>query len=324
MLFEEMNPSDRIYVSGHNGMVGSAICRKLLKYGFGNPKLGGCLLTANKKELNLKNTIEVEDWFSKNKPEIVISAAARVGGIQAHRNFPADFLLENLKIQNNLIENSYKVGVKRFLFIASSCIYPFNSNELTNENSLLDSKIDFDNQWYGIAKIAGIKACDAMKIQYDFDAISVVPTNLYGPGDHFHPEKSHVIASLIRKFVLAMKDNHEIVTCWGSGESTREFLHVDDLAEACIFLLNKWFPKKEELNYINVGSGIDTKIKELANLIKIESGFKGRIEWDLNMPEGKSRRAFDLKKIREMGWEHKIPLKDGLIESIKFFKKNYL
>ena len=229
--------NEKIFIAGANGMVGQSIKRKLIQSGYGSKDHDGLILNPSREELDLLNYNHVENWFNKNKPTVVILAAAKVGGIQANNNMPADFILENLKIQTNIIENSWKTNVKRFLFLGSSCIYPKYAKQPITEESLLTNSLEPTNQWYAIAKIAGIKLCESLRIQYNFDAISLMPTNLYGPGDNYHPENSHVMASLIRKFYIAAKESIPSVTCWGSGKPLREFLHVDDLSEAALFLL---------------------------------------------------------------------------------------
>ncbi len=252
---------NKIFIAGHKGMVGSAITKNLKNNGYLN------LLTANRSELDLTDLNMVNNWYKLNKPEVVIIAAAKVGGILANSKFPTQFLLDNLKIQNNLIEGAWVNGIKRLLFLGSSCIYPKFAAQPIKEESLLTDSLENTNQWYAIAKIAGIKLCEALNLQYGFDAISLMPTNLYGPGDYYNPENSHVIPALINKFDNAAKNNFKKVVCWGTGSNFREFLYVDDLADACRFVLENWKPKKEEIKYLNVGTGKDMQIKKIAEII---------------------------------------------------------
>ena len=315
---------NKIFVAGHKGMVGKAIMRQLKKQGFQN------IVYVTKKELDLRNEIEVANWFRINKPDLTILAAARVGGIFANDTYPSDFLLDNLKIQNNIIESSFRNDVNRLLFLGSSCIYPKFSPQPIKEEYLLSNSLEPTNQWYAIAKIAGIKLCEALRIQYGFDAISVMPTNLYGQGDNYDAEKSHVIPGLIRKFHNAKKNNIDSVNCWGTGTPRREFLYVDDLADACIFLMKNWdptspnSPKKEgneNLYFLNVGTGIDIEIKDLANLIPKIIGFKGNINWDTSKPDGTPRKLLNTERINNLGWAPKTSLKEGLVKTIDLFQK---
>ena len=265
-----INKSDQIFIAGHKGMVGSAIKRSLENRNYRN------LLTPNRNELDLLDFNSVKTWFKRHKPSLVILAAAKVGGIHANNRYPADFILENLKIQTNVIENAWMNNTKRFLFLGSSCIYPKFSKQPIKEEHLLTGALEITNEPYAIAKIAGIKLCSSLKKQYGFDAISLMPTNLYGPGDNYHPLNSHVLPSLIRRFHNAKLKNEKFVKCWGTGSPLREFLHVDDLGEACLFALEKWDinnkntfkdSKGDKLPFLNVGTGSDVSIKELANLI---------------------------------------------------------
>jgi GDP-L-fucose synthase len=310
-----INKSDKIYVAGHRGMAGSAIYWALNKAGYSH------LLTSTRAELNLLDEAAVQAWFELNKPNVVVVAAAKVGGILANNNFPADFILENLKIQTNLIETAWRHGVRRLLFLGSSCIYPKFAEQPIKEEALLSGPLETTNQWYAIAKIAGIKLCEAMRKQYGFDAISLMPTNLYGPGDNYHPSHSHVIAALLRRFYEAKQSNAKRVTCWGSGLPRREFLHVDDLAAAAVFCLENWNPSNidspknrngEPLHYLNVGSGTDLTIKELAQLIAHTVGFKGLIEWDSSKPDGTMRKLLDGSQLQNLGWNASISLTEGL------------
>ena len=307
--------SDKIYVAGHRGMAGSAICRAFSKAGYSN------LLTSPRADLNLLDEAAVKYWFEINKPNVVVVAAAKVGGILANNNYPADFLLENLKIQTNLIETAWRSGVQRLLFLGSSCIYPKFAPQPIKEESLLTGPLEATNEWYAIAKIAGIKLCQALRKQHGFDAISLMPTNLYGLGDNYHPSNSHVIAALLRRFYEAHQINAASVTCWGSGTPRREFLHVDDLAAAAVFCLKNWDPSSieapkdqsgEPLHYLNVGSGSDVTIKELAELIAEKIGFKGLINWDISKPDGTPQKLLDVDQLQSMGWSASISLAEGL------------
>ena len=314
-----LEKKDKIYVAGSNGMVGSAICRLLNKKGYKTTKNN--LFTPSRDELDLTNINNVEKWFENHNPEIVIIAAAKVGGIVANMTMPVDFLLENLKIQNNLIETSWKFGVKRLVFLGSSCIYPKLSNQPIKEDYLLSSDLEETNQWYAIAKIAGLKLCQALKNQYGFDAISLMPSNLYGPKDNYHPNHSHVMAALIRKFYDAKIKNKKEVVCWGTGKPLREFLHVDDLAEACFFLLKNWLPSINNspldingspLNWINVGCNFEISIKELAFKISHMMNYEGKILWDSDKPDGTLRKKLDTSYINKLGWEAETDLDKGI------------
>ena len=320
-----INKKDLIYVAGHNGMVGAAITRFLQKNSYDN------LLLPNRKDLDLLDTIEVKNWFQKNKPEVVILAAAKVGGIEANKNYPGDFILENIKIQTNIIENSWKSGVKRFLFLGSSCIYPKLAKQPLKEEYLLTGQLEPTNEPYAIAKIAGIKLCSALKKQYGFDAISLMPTNLYGPGDNYNLKSSHVMPALIRKFYEAKLKNKSEVICWGSGAPKREFLYVDDLAEAAIFILenissesvpnNKFSLNLDSL--INVGTGFDISIKNLAEIIAKELNYKGNIRWETNKPDGTPRKLLDVSQLKNLGWQAKTSLEKGINLTIKNFEKEF-
>ena len=322
------NQTSKIYVAGSTGMVGSAICRILDRHGI-NSKNKNLLLTS-RKELDLTNTVKVNEWFSHNKPDVVIIAAAKVGGILVNNNQPVQFLLENLKIQNNLIEASFQFGAKRLLFLGSSCIYPKFAEQPIKEEYLLCDSLEETNQWYAIAKIAGIKLCDAYRQQYNFDAISLMPSNLYGPKDNFDINSSHVMASLIRKFFEAKFYNHDSVLCWGTGEPLREFLFVEDFAEACIFVLKNWFPGKENspkdiygksLTRLNIGSDFEITIKELAKKISNIVGYEGQIIWDETKPNGTPRKKLDISRIESLGWNPRTDLDSGIRESIDNYQK---
>lgn len=320
-----ISPSDRIFVAGHRGMAGSAICRALLRKGYCQESEGGSLITVGREDLDLLQANNVHTWFAKNKPTVAVLAAAKVGGIQANNNYPADFLLQNLKIQTNVIEAAWANGVRRFLFLGSSCIYPKYAEQPIREESLLTGSLEPTNEWYAIAKIAGIKLCDALRAQHGFDAISLMPTNLYGLGDNYHPSNSHVIAALLRRFSIAVKERADCVTCWGSGSPKREFLHADDLGDACVFVLENWDPSScdaprdhtgKPLTFLNVGCGTDLSIKELANLIATSSGFQGEIKWDTSKPDGTPRKLLDVSRLQSLGWKAKIPLDKGIASVI--------
>lgn len=314
-----ISKKDKIFIAGHNGMVGSAIHKCLIENNYEN------LLTVSKIDLDLRSEKDVIEWFKKNKPDVVIIAAAKVGGILANNNQPVNFFLDNIKIQNNLIETAWKEGVRRLLFLGSSCIYPKYATQPITEESLLDGSLEPTNEFYAIAKISGIKLCEALRKQYNFDSVCLMPTNLYGPNDNFHPENSHVIPSLLRKFHEAKFHNKSSVSCWGTGNAMREFLHVDDLAEASKFVLEKWDIKVESksmnpiLNFLNVGTGKDISIKDLALMIAKITSYKGRIEWDTTKPDGTPRKLLDISKIKELGWEPKINLEKGLSDTYKDF-----
>ena len=325
-MTKKISLGDKIFVAGSSGMAGSAICRMLVKSGYGQPKNNGLLLTPKRKELNLLNYSQVNKWFIFHKPKVVILAAGKVGGILANSSQPADFLLENLKIQTNVIEAAWKSGVKRLLFLGSSCIYPKYSKQPIQEDYLLEGELEPTNEPYAIAKISGIKLCESLRKQHGFDALALMPTNLYGPGDNYDPNNSHVMASFIRKFVEAGKNSDKTVECWGSGDPLREFLHVDDLGNACISALEKWNPddddapkdnKGEKLFYLNVGSGEEISIKDLTNKIAFMTGFKGSIIWDRDKPDGTFRKVLDNSRFKFTGWEPKIKLEKGIKEVIK-------
>ena len=318
---------DRILIAGSEGMVGRSIRRALLKKDYGE-KGGGQILGISRKQLDLSDQKEVQNWFKKNKVDVVIIAAAKVGGILANKSYPTEFLLENLKIQNNLIENSWRFGVRRLLFLGSSCIYPKFSSQPIKEEFLLSSQLEESNQSYAIAKIAGLKLCESLNKQYKFDAISLMPTNLYGEGDNYHDEDSHVLPALIKRFHKAKKDSLREVKCWGTGSPFREFLHVDDLADAVIFALEQWdtfsenSPKDSNGNilyWLNVGTKEEITIKELAYTVSKIIGYEGKIIWDKTKPDGTPRKKLDISVLKKMGWEAKICLEKGIEKTFKSY-----
>ena len=326
-----MNLNEKIFLAGANGMVGRAIKKALLKKGYGKQSLGGIIFSPAKKQLDLLNYNALEDWYRENKPTIVIIAAAKVGGIFANSEKPYDFIFENLKIEANIIELSRRFQVKKILFLGSSCIYPKFSKQPIKEEYLLNSSLEATNQWYSIAKIAGIKLCESLYIQYRINAISLMPCNLFGPGDNYDLSTSHVLPALIRKFQTAKNTNQDEVICWGTGEPLREFLYVDDLAEACIFALNNWDitsqeapldEKQKKLTWLNVGSGKEISIKHLAEKISYLIGYKGKIVWDKDKPDGTPRKLLDTSRIRSLGWEPKLSLENVIKLAIKDIYKS--
>ncbi len=329
---KKINLEEKIFVAGAFGMVGSSVCRNLKISGYGDSSKGGEIFTTSRKELDLLDSAKVSEWFQSKKPSIVIIAAAKVGGIYANQTYPADFIFENLKIQTNLIEASWKNGVKRLLFLGSSCIYPRFAPQPIKEESLLTGSLESTNEAYAIAKISGIKLCQALRKQYDFDAISLMPTNLYGTGDNYNQKNSHVMPALIRKFCEAVKSSKQEVTCWGTGKVMREFLHVDDLGKAITFALEYWDPilnteKNDDFlssTILNVGTGKDIKIEELASIIAKKVGFKGIINWDKSKPDGTPRKLLNVEKLKKLGWEPKISLDEGINKTIQEFREIYL
>ena len=327
-----LNKNQKILVAGGNGMVGSAIKKELLREVYGQHNYSKNLFAPSKSELDYSNFANVFEWFEKNKPDVVIIAAAKVGGINANNKCPADFLLNNLKIQNNLIENAWKNKVKKLLFLGSSCVYPKFSEQPIREESLLKSDLEPTNEWYAIAKISGIKLCQALKKQYNFNAISLMPTNLYGTNDNYDLNSSHVFPALIRKFFEAKKTNQPSVTCWGDGSPLREFLHVDDFAKSCLYALEKWniddsqAPKddnNEKLHWLNVGSGYEISIKDLAEKISSAIDYKGTINWDDSFPNGTPRKILDSSRFNKFGWIPKIDIDKGIVKTMKSFEKEF-
>jgi GDP-L-fucose synthase len=301
-----MEQTSKIYISGHRGMVGSGLERKLRKEGYNN------FITRTSSELDLRNQQAVNDFFEKEKPEYVILAAAKVGGIHANNTYRAEFIYDNLMIEANIINASYLNKVTKLLFLGSSCIYPKMAPQPLKEEYLLSGYLESTNQPYAIAKIAGIEMCDSYRAQYGCNFISAMPTNLYGTNDNYHPENSHVLPALIRRIVLAKKNNEATVTIWGTGTPRREFLHVDDLADACYFLLQNY----NEQSLVNIGFGNDISIKELAELIVAEVGYEGQLVFDITKPDGTPRKLMDTSKINTLGWKAKISLEFGIKKTI--------
>ena len=308
-----MEKNDKIYVAGHRGMVGSAIHRKLLKEGYTN------IITRTSAELDLRSQQAVTDFFAAEKPDYVFLAAAKVGGIVANNTYRADFLYENLAIQNNVIHNAYLNEVKKLMFLGSSCIYPKLAPQPLKEDYLLTGTLEETNEPYAIAKIAGIKMCDAYRDQYNCNFISVMPTNLYGYNDNYHPQNSHVLPALIRKIHEAKTNNVNEVVVWGSGSPMREFLFADDLADACFFLMQTY----NEPHLINIGTGHDLTIKDLALLIKGVLGYDGELVFDTTKPDGTPRKLMDVSKLHSLGWKHQVELQEGIALAYQDFESRY-
>jgi GDP-L-fucose synthase len=301
-----MEKTEKIYIAGHRGMVGSGLERKLRKEGYNN------IITKTSSELDLRNQQAVNDFFLKEKPEYVILAAAKVGGIHANNTYRAEFIYDNLMIEANIIHAAYLNKVTKLLFLGSSCIYPKMAPQPLKEEYLLSGYLESTNQPYAIAKIAGIEMCDSYRVQYGCNFISAMPTNLYGTNDNYHPENSHVLPALIRRIILAKKNNEPNVIIWGTGTPRREFLHVDDLADSCYFLLQNY----NEQGIVNIGCGTDVSIKELAELIVAEVGYEGELVFDRTKPDGTPRKLMDTSKINELKWKAKIGLKEGINKTI--------
>src|SRR5437588_4397329 len=308
-----MKPSDKIYVAGHRGLVGSAIMRLLRSRGFNQ------LITRPRFELDLRDQSVVRSFFAQEKPDIVVLAAARVGGIKANSNAPVEFLIENVEVQNNAISAAYESGVRKLIFLGSSCIYPKLAPQPIRESALLTGPLEPTNEAYAIAKIAGIKLCQAFAREYGANFISAMPTNLYGPGDNFDLETSHALAALLRKAHEAKMSGAGEMIVWGTGEPRREFLHVDDLAAAVLFLLEKY----DAPEIINIGCGEDISIRELAELICDVVGFRGELKWDRSKPNGTPRKLLDVSKIKKLGWQPTISLRDGVARLYEWFLDNY-
>ncbi len=307
-----MELTSKVYVAGHRGLVGSAITRRLKELGFQNQ------VARTRKELDLANRDAVQRFFSSERPEYVFLAAARVGGILANSSLPTEFLLDNLAIQNNVIDVAYRYGVRKLLFLGSSCIYPKFAEQPIREQALLTGALEPTNEWYAIAKIAGIKLVQAFHREYGFNGISVMPTNLYGPGDNFDPVTSHVLPALLRKFHEAKIASSSQVVVWGTGKALREFLHVDDFADAAVFLMQKY----DSPEIINVGFGEDIEIGELARLISSIAGFSGEIVFDTSKPDGTPRKLLNSERLRDMGWRPKIRLEEGIRRTYEWFVAN--
>lgn len=302
----------KIYISGHKGMVGSSCWKLLKKEGYNN------LIGRTSNETDLRNQNQVFKFIESEKPDVIINAAAKVGGILANDSYPYQFLLDNMLIQNNLIQSAHELNVKKFIFLGSSCVYPKLAPQPLKENYLLSQPLEPTNQWYAIAKISGIKLCESIRLQFKKDFVSLMPTNLYGPNDNFNLTTSHVLPAMIRKFHNAKKNNHSEVELWGSGNPLREFLYVDDLAHAVLFALKNVLPE----NLYNVGTGMDISIKNLSEIIQKEIGHKGNVIWDKNKPDGTPRKLMDVSKMNKLGWKYKYDLKIGIKTTYKWFLKN--
>lgn len=307
-----MKKETKIYIAGHNGMVGSAIWRALNAKGYTN------LIGVSSKELDLRNQQAVKDYFAQEKPEVIIDAAARVGGIMANADFPYSFIMENMQIQNNLIDTALQSGVEKFIFFGSSCIYPKLAPQPLKEEYILTNALEPTNEWYAIAKITGVKACQAIRKQFNRDYVSLMPTNLYGTHDNFDLNTSHVLPAMIRKFQEAKENNNASVTLWGTGTPMREFLFVDDMAAAVVFALENQLP-----DYLyNIGTGVDLTIKELAKTIQKIIGHQGEIIWDSSKPDGTPRKLMDVSKMHNLGWKHKVNLEEGIKKTYNWFLEN--
>lgn len=307
-----MNKNAKIYIAGHNGMVGSAIWRTLVAQGYTN------LIGMSSASLDLRNQETVRDFILKEKPEVIIDAAARVGGILANNDYPYQFIMENMQIQNNLIDAALQTGVEKFIFLGSSCIYPKLAPQPLKEEYLLTNELEPTNEWYAIAKITGVKACQAIRKQFGKDYVSLMPTNLYGTHDNFDLNTSHVLPAMIRKFHEAKENNNAPVTLWGSGTPMREFLFVDDMSEAVVFALENKLP-----DYLyNVGTGEDLTIKQLAETIQKITGHQGEIIWDSTKPDGTPRKLMDVAKMHDLGWKHKVSLEEGIQKTYNWFLEN--
>ena len=324
-----INKNNRILVAGSKGMVGNSIYRKFQERikEFNNESV---LFAPKREELDFSIYSQVENWFKKNKPNIVIIAAARVGGIYANKTYPFEFILENLKIQTNLIEISKNYGVENLLFLGSSCIYPKFASQPIQEEDLLNGSLEKTNEFYALAKIAGIKLCEALNIQYGFNYLCLMPSNLYGPGDNYHPLNSHVLPALIRRISEAKEKNLTSITCWGTGSPLREFLYVEDLADACLFVMEKWDKKNRDLikdsfgnslYLLNVGSNFEISIKDLALKIAELIDYEGEIIWDKDKPDGTPRKILDSSRLRNMGWLAKTDLDKGIKLTIESYRK---
>jgi GDP-L-fucose synthase len=308
-----LNKSEKIFVAGHRGTVGSALIRRLESEGFSN------LLVRDRSKLDLRNESAVAKFFTEERPDVVILAAAKVGGIKANKDFPVEFLLQNLQIQNNVIDSAYKIGVRKLLFLGSSCIYPRSAPQPIPETALLSGPLEPTNEAYAVAKIAGIKLCQAYSRERGANFVSAMPTNLYGPNDDFDLDTSHVLAALLRKAHEARLRKDSKLVVWGSGTPRREFLHVDDVASACLLLLEKY----DSPEIINVGFGEDISIRELAELVCDIVGFDGELAWDTTKPDGTPRKLLDVTRLRALGWKPSIPLREGITRTYEWYKANY-
>ena len=308
-----MQKTTSIFVCGHRGLVGSALVRTLQSQGFTN------ILTRTHSELDLQNQSAVEEFFKKEKPEYVFLAAAKVGGIYANNTYPAEFAYSNMQIQCNIVNSSYKNNVKKLLFLGSSCIYPKHAPQPMSEGSLLTGPLEETNKAYALAKIAGITMCQSYNRQYGTNYISVMPTNLFGPNDNYHPENSHVLPALIRRFHEAKENNAPNVTIWGTGSALREFLYADDLADACIYLMQNY----DDGEIVNIGSGEEVSIKHLALLVKDAVGYSGELKFDTSKPDGTPRKLLDCTKLHSLGWKHRIAIKDGLKTAYEDFRSRW-
>ena len=302
----------KIYIAGHNGMVGSECLNTLKNAGYNN------LIYKSFNELDLRNQNKIYNFINKEKPSIIVNAAAKVGGILANDSKPYDFIMDNLLIQNNLIDSAFKLNIEKFIFLGSSCIYPKFSKQPIKEEYLLTGDLEPTNQWYAIAKISGVKLIESLRKQHNCNYTALMPTNLYGPNDNFDLKSSHVLPSMIRKFHEAKKNNSKVVKLWGTGSPKREFLHVNDLAKAVLFLIENDY----DSHIYNVGSGIDLTIKKLAQTVKKIIGYNGKIYWDLNKPDGTPRKLLDSSKIKDLGWKHEINLNDGIKSTYNWFLNN--
>jgi GDP-L-fucose synthase len=308
-----LDRNKKIFIAGHQGLVGSALCERFGAAGFKN------IITRTRSELNLEDEAAVKHFFSAEQPNYVIVAAAKVGGILANSTYPADFLVCNLRIQNAIIANAYEFGVEKLLFLGSSCIYPKFAPQPILESALLTGPLEPTNEWYAIAKIAGIKLCQALRIQHGFDAISAMPTNLYGPRDNFHPQNSHVLPALIRRFVEAKEQNLREVVCWGTGNVQREFLHVTDLADGCLHLMDNY----SGLEIVNLGTGEDIFIHKLVDIVKEAVGYEGSVSWDASKPDGTPRKVMDVSRMsKELGWKASIPIEEGVKSTVEWYLEN--
>jgi GDP-L-fucose synthase len=307
-----MNKNAKIYVAGHTGLVGSAICRALLKNGYRNS------IYRTSKQLDLRITEDVERFYQEHMPEYVFLSAGHVGGIKVNNEYPADFLMFNLQIQNNVIDASRRYGVKKLIFLGSSCVYPKSTPQPIREEYLLSAPLEPTNQWYAIAKISGIELCKQYKKQFACDFITVMPTNLFGPNDNYNPESSHVLPAMIRRFHVAKSNGAKSVTCWGTGNALREFLHSDDLGSALVQLMET--PSSYEM--VNIGSGVEVSIRSLSEMVARVVGYSGAIDWDSSQPDGTPRKLLDSSKIRGLGWQPSIQLESGIKDAYIDFLKN--